>query len=510
MLGDTLARARADLAELSRRGDRAVAAKQQFLAADQVWRALTEAEVSGGAFGGRPLSPEEFEQRQRAQSELRNARDGIRSIPGFAGFMREPDIDTVLAAATRRYPLVYLFTAEHGGYAVAVHRDALDQPAIMSTELRLTSRDVDRMLFPEQDDKGLWPGLLGAQRLGTAAVNGVLDTILPYLGATVAMSLGGLLREVGATGATVVPCGRLGALPLAAAQLVARPTPGAPTVPESRTTSVLDYFTLRIAPSARVAVSSGAPARGGSRYAAIANPRPTSGDLIWAAAEVRSVARQTSAVAPLVGAAASRSAVATAVSGADVVHFACHGVFDQITPEQSRLQLADCDLTMPEIMSSRMLDGVRLVIASACETAASAVRLADEFTGMPAAFLQAGAAAALGTLWPVSDLSASLLASRVAAACCDPSADPAAELASAQAWLRDLDAAAAAQAARQLIADADGGDLDRMLDHVAWLELGGTEHPFHEPAYWAPYVLVGGLAKADGPIVSADDVSGRG
>jgi hypothetical protein len=49
-----------------------------------------------------------------------------------------------------------------------------------------------------------------------------------------------------------------------------------------------------------------------------------------------------------------------------------------------------------------------------------------------------------------------------------------------------------------------------MLDHVAWLELGGTEHPFHEPAYWAPYVLVGGLAKADGPIVSADDVSGRG
>lgn len=63
----------------------------------------------------------------------------------------------------------------------------------------------------------------------------------------------------------------------------------------------------------------------------------------------------------------------------------------------------------------------------------SDVRLPGEVTGLAAALLQAGAAQVLATLWPVNDVSASLLVSRVATACLNPASEPAAELAAAQA-----------------------------------------------------------------------------
>lgn len=488
VLGDALQRDRADLAGLDRLGERGAAAKRDFSAAVEVLRELDAMEVRDGAIGGRAPSAGQLEQGQRAREQVRHARDQIRSLPGHATFMDEPGLDAVIEAASADCPIVYLFTTENGGFAVAMLRDANDQPAILATSLGLTSGNLDEMLFPGPDpgaDDVRWPGLLGAQPFGTAVLNAALTAILPHVGARIAAPLAGLLKRIGVSAAALVPCGRLGALPLAAA----------PLAPSSQR-CLLDEFALRIAPSARVAVSSSATARGGHRYAAIADPRPESAGLTWAAAEVSRVAQRTRSTPPLVGAAARREAVKAAVSGADVVHFACHGIFDPIAPDRSRLQLADGDLTIGEIMSSAMLRGVRLVIASACETAASDITLPDEVTGMPAAFLQSGAAAALGTLWPVNDLSASLLVSRVAAACCDPAADPAAELASGQAWLRDLTAAEAARATRELIAAAGpGANADDMDDQLAWLELGGVEHPFRSPAHWAPYVLVSGPSR---------------
>jgi CHAT domain-containing protein/tetratricopeptide (TPR) repeat protein len=488
VLGDALQRDRADLAGLDRLGDRGAAAKREFSAAAETLRDLDAAQVRGGAIGGRAPSAEQLEQSQRARDQVRQARDRIRSLPGYATFMEEPGLDAITRAASPDCPMVYLFTTEHGGFAVAVYRDANDQPAILAAALSLTSGEVDQMLRPGPDpgqEGARWPGLIGVQPSGTKALDAALTAILPRIGAGIAAPLAGLLRRIGSASPAIVPCGRLAALPLAAAPL-------APDVPRC----LLDDFALRIAPSARVAVSSAATARGERRYVAVANPRPESAGLTWAEAEVSRVAQETKSGPPLVGRAASRDAVRAAASAADVVHLACHGVFDPEAPERSRLQLADSDLTIGEIMSSAMLRGVRLVIASACETAATDLSLPDELTGMPAAFLQAGAAAALGTLWPVNDLSASLLVSRVAAACCDPAADPAAELASAQAWLRDLSAAEAVRATRELIAAvAPGRNTDDMLDQLAWLELGGIKHPFRSPAHWAPYVLVSGPAR---------------
>jgi len=506
-LGDALSRARADLDKLDHLG--AADARRRFLAAEQALRALTEKELRGGALASQPPPPGELQRREQAHNDLRQAIAGIRSIPGFAGFLREPDLDTVLAAASPGCPLIYLFTTSRGGYAVALYRDRAGQPGILAADLRLTAEDLDRLLLPEGETvqaHAHWPGLLLAQRLGRNVLDEVLAQILPRVTVAIAMPVGSLLRQVGAQRAALVPCGRLGVLPLAAAPLIPRTGTSPGPVPLSRRppgagteTSVLDFFALRITPSARVAaVAAGmtgrtgaAVARGGRRYLGVAAARPAA-PLPWAAAEVRRVAKLTGGGPPLTGAKASRHSVQTAVAQADVVHLACHGVFDMAAPDRSGLALADGDLLLPEIMASDMFGGVRLVVASACETASADLRLPDEPTGMASAFLQAGATAALGALWPVSDLSASLLASRFAAACCDPAADPATELARAQAWLRDLDAAAATRAARELLDAADPADQERLRDEVTYLELSGITHPFEGPSHWAPYVLVSG------------------
>ena len=113
---------------------------------------------------------------------------------------------------------------------------------------------------------------------------------------------------------------------------------------------------------------------------------------------------------------------------------------------------------------------------------------------MASAFLQAGAAAALGALWQVNDLSASLLASRVAAACCDPAADPATELARAQAWLEEGPGRRVGGAGGPRTARGGGPGRPRYgyRDDVAYLEKSGVTHPFRAPSHWAPYVLVSG------------------
>ncbi len=396
---------------------------------------------------------------------------------------------------------------------MAVYRDAAGQPAILATDLQLTEDDLDRVLRPEGGTvqaAAHWPGLLLAQRLNSQVLDEVLAQVLPRITVSIAMPVGSLLRQIGAQRAALVPCGGLGALPIAAAPLVPRtgsgtspgvvPLSGMPPAPGTET-AVLDFFGLRITPSARIAAIAPQAAgttteqapRGGRRYLGVASAT-SANPLPWAPSEVRRTAKLAGGTAPLTGSAASRRAVRTAIAQADggVVHLACHGVFDMTAPDRSGLALADGPLLLPDIMTSAMFGGVRLVVASACETASADSRLPDEPIGMASAFLQAGAAAALGAPWPVNDLSASLLASRVAAACCDPAADPATELARAQAWLRDLDAAAAVRVARELLAEADPADRDRLSDDVAYLELSGVTHPFRAPSHWAPYILVSG------------------
>jgi CHAT domain-containing protein len=61
-------------------------------------------------------------------------------------------------------------------------------------------------------------------------------------------------------------------------------------------------------------------------------------------------------------------------------------------------------------VSELKLDGSRLVTLSACETGITDVRYSpDEYLGLPAGFMQAGAPGVVSSLWAVDDESTKLL-----------------------------------------------------------------------------------------------------
>ena len=85
------------------------------------------------------------------------------------------------------------------------------------------------------------------------------------------------------------------------------------------------------------------------------------------------------------------------------------------------------------------LAATRLAFLSACQTAITDFRsLGDEVIGaLPAAFLQAGIPAVIGTLWPVNDRSTALLVTRFYELWREEGLEPPAALCAAQRWVRD-------------------------------------------------------------------------
>jgi len=90
-----------------------------------------------------------------------------------------------------------------------------------------------------------------------------------------------------------------------------------------------------------------------------------------------------------------------------LAHFAVHGFAAPGSGLDSGLRLADGTLTARELIGTR-LDGA-LVCLGACDTGLSERLAGDELLGLVRSALQAGAVAVLASLWPVDQLSSSLL-----------------------------------------------------------------------------------------------------
>ncbi len=89
------------------------------------------------------------------------------------------------------------------------------------------------------------------------------------------------------------------------------------------------------------------------------------------------------------------------IDSAEVVHFACHGLFRADNPLFSALKLHDGWLTAADVMQCDFSNA--LVTLSACESGRSTVLHGDEVIGLPRAFLSAGAATVVVSLWLVPD-----------------------------------------------------------------------------------------------------------
>ena len=134
--------------------------------------------------------------------------------------------------------------------------------------------------------------------------------------------------------------------------------------------------------------------------------------------------------------------VVAGLKGRSHWHFASHGRFDWNDVRASGLLMRDGEaLSLGRLLDTEgSLGRPRLVVLSACETGLYDIeRNPEEFVGLPATFLQIGAAGVLSSLWPVDDLATALLIAKFYDLHMHERLAPPTALKGAQAWLRELD-----------------------------------------------------------------------
>ncbi len=466
-------------------------ANRDYLAAAESVREADAAAVRLAAEGDQ-AGPDSNEYRRLAEQALRARRRAATAALALA--QRQTHLETADAQADVSLDrlVAYLLLADKGALILLQSAGTTEAMALAD----LTAGELEAALADEDDGEGGGPLDRQAQ-VGAAwggeqrqAFGAMLDGALPLIGRALCGPLAAGLRKLGASAVAMIPCGRLGLLPLHAA----------PYERDGRTLCLIDEFTVTYGPSRAVLNvaqrTAAARAQAPNRFAAIADTR---GDLPMAAVEISNLQDRAGERLTFVqGHEAIKARVMAAIGGATNIHFACHGQTFADRPLESHLVLAgDERLTLADLLSTPgagaagPLGQARLVVASACQTAViDGTRLPDEVLGLPSGFLQAGTPCFIGTLWPVADLSSALLMTHFYELHCpDPGAAalPADQaLCHAAVWLRDLDGrsldaylarhpklAAKAVAARALAR--------RYPDRRA----------FDAFLFWAPYVCMG-------------------
>lgn len=192
--------------------------------------------------------------------------------------------------------------------------------------------------------------------------------------------------------ATLQPCTRLLVMPHGALH-------GVPFAAlEADSGPLIETHEIAIAPSLAVAARGVLRQPGPSRRPLLVADTQR---LAHAAAEVAGVQVVLPDATVLAGAKANVAEFLHHAGGSTRVHIACHARFRQDNPLFSALQLADARLAALDIEALSLPAG--LVVLSGCETAVGDVGECEEGLGLVRAFLIAGAARVVGSLWPVDD-----------------------------------------------------------------------------------------------------------
>jgi len=177
-----------------------------------------------------------------------------------------------------------------------------------------------------------------------------------------------------------------------------------------------------------------------------------------------------------------------------VIHLACHGVYDVFDPwNRTGLFLTGAsetpNLTL-EALSSLRLSNCQLAVLSACETAlTSPADLTDEYVGLPAAFLAAGARTVFGSLWRIDDVATALIVIRafesLISSCESEPSGYARSLWEAQSWLRTASRGELEQLILALPCEEDAKE--EAVEILAEME----DPPFAHPVWWAALTCIG-------------------
>jgi CHAT domain-containing protein len=210
---------------------------------------------------------------------------------------------------------------------------------------------------------------------------------------------------------------------------------------------LLERFEISYAPSAAVyALCQGRASRGSGRAAVFGVEDPL---IPVATSEAYAIAERISGSQARVGERATIAALRSEAAGCDTLHLACHGLFRSDNPMFSSLRLHDGWVMAADAVQLD-LNGT-LVTLSACESGRAEVVGGDETLGLTRAFLGAGAATLVVSLWVVQDEATAVLMDK---------------------WYGHLQ---------------DGKERAAAL-RLAQLEI---KERYPHPYYWAPFVLIG-------------------
>lgn len=454
----------------------------------------------------------------------------IRRQEGFQDFLRPPNLTTVAGAAEPDCPLAYINTTPWGTVTLLVTSGLGLQPGLEAIWAHdFTEHDIISILMsPADPEKAAIPYMSGflmrqenlvetrfedgssaitrgpvfgtgaSQRTGRDEDGGMWR-----LGQRVMAPLAEKLRHLAVTQVVLIPCGSLGQFPVHTAYH--HDGADAP--------SLLDTVDVAIAPSARVLVRARARIRETCTQptlAGAANPMPHPTPLAFATRELERIARLfTGASTVLANSHATRSAVMSSARTASHVHLACHGTY-RLGDHSPRLQFeGGSEIGLVDILRDRPFAGARLVTLSACQSAIPSHRASvDEVDGLPSGIMSTGTPAVVATLWPVDDLSTTLLMERFYTLHLHGDLTtgagplpPHRALCAAQRWLRQVTAGelhdyfrAEPEFAAAIERSPSGTRYPAAEAARYALHFGLTEpdvRPFAESWFWAPFLLIG-------------------
>ena len=149
-----------------------------------------------------------------------------------------------------------------------------------------------------------------------------------------------------------------------------------------------------------------------SRLVAYGDPL---GDLSFARAEVDRIQNYFTESNVFTGQEVTIQKVLGTIKNGDIIHFACHGIFNPASPFNSALLLSGKDGSAEPLTVSRLL-GLKmnpyLATLSACDTGLARISGGDELLGLVRGFFVAGSPSLVTTLWPIDDKSTSLFMAR--------------------------------------------------------------------------------------------------
>ncbi|MBD5634973.1 MAG: CHAT domain-containing protein, partial [Candidatus Eremiobacteraeota bacterium] len=382
-------------------------------------RALETSELSNATRDERlPLGIDRAwaDEMMEAKRALSAASSQINATAGFEGTFRFPTFEDVAAAVRPERPLVYLTANALGGLALVLrHADGGDVEIEVVRLERFTTAWLEELTSAPGENAayGAWLGTLSDPARSREDLLATIDGIAQRLWEPLLAPLLERLEAGGAARACLIPCGPLAMLPLHAAW--------APH--ETTRTYALDRVSLSYTSSARALLKAERLAREApfpqpdgseaTRLLAVAEPWPVRAEpLDNAESEVEAVASTFRSSQILRREAATHAAILAALPAFDVAHFSCHGFSNLAEPLRSGIVMANDELLTVADLFALDLRRARLIALSACETATIGADLPDETVSLAEAFVRAGFAGVVASLWPVADRATAMLMAR--------------------------------------------------------------------------------------------------